>query len=48
MTITRRGQNPTTVISMTPVQAKFIRITQTGTQNPFGWAIQRIRIVAIQ
>jgi hypothetical protein len=43
-----QGQNPTTTITLGPVQARFIRITQTATpQNPIGWAIQRIRIFAI-
>jgi mono/diheme cytochrome c family protein/glucose/arabinose dehydrogenase len=43
-----QGQTPTTVISMTPVRAKFIRITQTGSpRGPFGWAIQRLRVFGI-
>jgi mono/diheme cytochrome c family protein/glucose/arabinose dehydrogenase len=39
----------TTPVTLTkPVQAKFIRITQTGTPtNQFGWGIQRIRVFAI-
>jgi len=42
------GQNPTTTITIKPVQAKFVRITQTGTpQNPTGWAIQRVRIFTV-
>jgi mono/diheme cytochrome c family protein len=39
--------NPTTVIALKPVQARFIRITQTatpGNQFQFGWGIQRVRI----
>jgi hypothetical protein len=39
--------NPTTVISLKPVQARFIRITQTATpanQFQIGWGIQRVRI----
>jgi glucose/arabinose dehydrogenase/mono/diheme cytochrome c family protein len=40
--------NPTTVMSFAPVQAKFIRITQTeAPQFPIAWAIQRVRIFAI-
>jgi hypothetical protein len=40
--------NPTTVIPFTPVQAKFVRITQTASvQFNVGWAIQRVRIFAI-
>jgi mono/diheme cytochrome c family protein len=39
----------TVAMSFAPVQAKFIRITQTGTvQFPAGWAIQRVRVFAIQ
>ena len=42
------GQNPTTTITFKPVQAKFVRITQTGTpQNASAWAIQRVRIFTI-
>jgi mono/diheme cytochrome c family protein/glucose/arabinose dehydrogenase len=39
----------TTPVALTkPVQARFIRITQTGTPpNQFGWGIQRIRVFAI-
>jgi glucose/arabinose dehydrogenase/mono/diheme cytochrome c family protein len=41
--------NPTTVMSFAPVQAKFVRITQTqSVQFNVGWAIQRVRIFAIQ
>lgn len=36
------GANPT-VITFAPVQARFVRITQTGTA-PTGWAIQRVRL----
>ena len=40
--------NPTTVMSFTPVRAKFVRITQTASvQFNVGWAIQRVRIFAI-
>ena len=43
-----QGQNPTTTISVAPVEARFIRITQTGTpQTPAAWAIQRVRIFTI-
>jgi mono/diheme cytochrome c family protein/glucose/arabinose dehydrogenase len=40
------GQNPKTTITFPPVEAKFVRITQTGTPaNPqAGWAIQRLTI----
>jgi mono/diheme cytochrome c family protein/glucose/arabinose dehydrogenase len=40
------GQNPKTTITFAPVEAKFVRITQTGTPaNPqAGWAIQRLTI----
>jgi hypothetical protein len=39
------GQNPKTSITFAPVDAKFVRITQTGTPtNPAGWAIQRLTI----
>ncbi|MET1082999.1 MAG: discoidin domain-containing protein, partial [Burkholderiales bacterium] len=42
------GQNPTTSITFKPVQAKFVRITQTGTpQKASAWAIQRVRIFTI-
>ena len=40
------GATPTTAISVRPIQAKFIKITQTGTsQNQF-WAVQQIRVYA--
>jgi mono/diheme cytochrome c family protein len=41
------GQNPKTTIEFSPVAAKFVRITQTGTPaNPqAGWAIQRLTIL---
>jgi len=43
-----QGQNPTTTITLKPVQARFVRITQTGTPQPASaWAIQRVRIFAI-
>jgi F5/8 type C domain len=44
-----QGANAATTISVKPVEAKFIRITQTASppQN-IGWAIQRVRIFAIQ
>jgi mono/diheme cytochrome c family protein len=40
------GQNPKTTIVFPPVEAKFVRISQTGTPtNPnAGWAIQRLTI----
>ena len=41
------GQN-TTTISIKPVPARFVRITQTGTPAPPAqWAIQRVRIFSI-
>jgi mono/diheme cytochrome c family protein len=44
-----QGQSPTTVISMKPMRARFIRVTQTGKPEfPVGWAIQRVRISGIQ
>jgi hypothetical protein len=44
-----QGQNPTTTMAIkSPVPAKFVRITQTGTpQNPTAWAIQRVRILTV-
>jgi mono/diheme cytochrome c family protein len=44
-----QGQAPTTTMTLSkPAQAKFIRITQTGTPvKPLGWAIQRVRVLAI-
>ena len=44
-------QSASVVISIPPTRAKFVRITQTGTapnQFQIGWAIQRVRIFAIQ
>ena len=39
----------TTVMSFAPVQARFVRMTQTATvQFNVAWAIQRVRIFAIQ
>jgi hypothetical protein len=39
------GGTPTTIVTFKPVQAKFIRITQTGTaRNGELWAIQQIRV----
>jgi mono/diheme cytochrome c family protein/glucose/arabinose dehydrogenase len=41
--------NQSVVISVTPSRAKFFRITQTAApQFPVGWAIQRVRVFAIQ
>lgn len=44
-----QGQAPTTTMTLAkPAQAKFIRITQTGTPvKPLPWAIQRVRVLAI-
>ena len=41
------GVNPKTTIVFNPVQAKFVRITQTGTpaNAQAGWAIQRLTIL---
>ena len=42
------GQNPTTTITIKPVQAKFVRITQTGTEeNAPVWSIQSLRLYAV-
>ena len=39
------GDTPTTIVTFKPQQAKFIRITQTGTaKNGELWAIQQIRV----
>jgi hypothetical protein len=39
------GQTPTTTIPFKPVQAKFIRVTQTGSDAAAPiWAIQRVRV----
>ena len=39
------GSAPTTVIAFTPVQAKFVRITQTGTAAANEqWAIAQVRV----
>jgi hypothetical protein len=41
------GDTPTTIVTFKPVQAKFIRITQTGTaRNGELWAIQQVRVYA--
>ena len=38
----------TTVVSFEPVQAKFVRITQTGTEeNAPVWSIQSLRLYAV-
>ena len=43
-----QGQNPTTTIALKPVQARFVRITQTGTPpTASAWAIQRVRILTV-
>ncbi|HXW08544.1 MAG TPA: c-type cytochrome [Vicinamibacterales bacterium] len=44
-----RGTGNLTVVTFAPVEARFIRITQTGAPPPdstfqFGWAVQRVRI----
>jgi hypothetical protein len=41
------GAAPTTVIAFTPVQAKFVRITQTGAAaGNEQWAIAQVRVFA--
>ena len=41
------GVAPTTVIAFTPVQAKFVRITQTGAAaGTEQWAIAQVRVFA--
>jgi hypothetical protein len=46
---TSQGLASTVAISIKPVEAKFIRITQTASPTqPVGWAVQRVRIFAIQ
>jgi hypothetical protein len=43
------GFNPTATISITPVKAKFVRMTLAGKPIPqVGWAIQRIRVQAVR
>ena len=43
-----QGQNPTTTITFKPVQARVVRITQTGTPpTAAAWAIQRVRIFTV-
>jgi mono/diheme cytochrome c family protein len=43
------GSTPRTTISLPRVQARFIRINQTGTaQNNEAWAIQQVRVLAVQ
>ena len=40
-----RGEAPTTVIPFTAAQARFLRITQTGTAaNGEFWGIQQVRL----
>ena len=42
------GQTPTTTIAFTPVTAKFIRITQTGTASgPEVWGIARVTVLRV-
>jgi F5/8 type C domain len=42
---TGEGTGQTTVISFAPVQAKFVRITQTATVDAAPpWSIQRLRL----
>ena len=43
------GTAPTSVIPIDPVQARFVRITQTAaTPDAPAWSIQRIRVYAVQ
>jgi mono/diheme cytochrome c family protein/glucose/arabinose dehydrogenase len=43
-----KGQSPTTVIAITPVAARFVRITQTAPgPNANPWAIQGLRIYVV-
>jgi hypothetical protein len=42
------GSTPRTTISFGRVQARFIRINQTGTaQNGQAWGIQQVRVLAV-
>jgi hypothetical protein len=41
------GETPTTVIQVRPTPAKFVRITQSGTQPGALWGIQQIRLYQI-
>jgi hypothetical protein len=42
------GSGSSTTITFTPVQAKFVRITQTGTaEPPAPWSIQRLRLFEV-
>lgn len=39
------GATPTTVITVTPAEARFVRITETGkSAGPEAWAIAQVRI----
>ena len=38
------GQTPVTVASFAPAQARFIRVTQTGSGGPEPWTIQQILV----
>lgn len=40
------GENPTSLAAFAPVQARFVRITQTGSAAT-GWAIQRLRVYKV-
>src|SRR3954452_13854269 len=43
------GSLPTTTVSLPRVQARFIRINQTGTaQNGEGWGIQQVRVLTVR
>jgi hypothetical protein len=47
---TGEGSAPTTVIPVEPVQAKFVRITQTATPGADApaWSIQRMRVYEVE
>jgi hypothetical protein len=43
-----RPAGPTTIIRFDPVQAKFVKITQTANaEPPVNWAIQRLRLYEV-
>jgi glucosylceramidase len=42
------GAGPSTVITLAPTRARFIRITQTATvENAPSWSIQRLRLYEV-
>ena len=43
------GSTPTTMVTLPRVQARFIRINQTGTAaNGQGWGIQQLRVLVVE